>query len=165
MKGYLWSPARIANSHQTPQRRFVFLSSFFGMIKAVGLVEDWSVRWQLSVKLPDVVWGVGTRALLGFVFTLASRLRQQQVKLLQIMARGQPSQLSRQCRLMPSAQSFRNSKFLSSFFAFIIPFGLSALYRHKMVLFKAGWKDDWIDEWSTFKELLLLDCQKGLSWY
>lgn len=154
MKGYLWSPARIDNSHQTPQRLFVFLSSFFGIIKVVGLLENftWSSEWQFSVKPPNMVWDadVDTCTLLSFVFTPVFRPSQQQVKLLQIMARGQLLQLCCQCCLMQTAQSLRNSKFLS-FFAiiFIILFVLSTFYTDTKWCFSMmdGWIDGWVHGW------------------
>lgn len=50
--------------------------------------------------------------LLSFVFTLAFGLSQQHVKLLQIIAWGQPLLLSVRCCLILSAWSLWNSKFL-----------------------------------------------------
>lgn len=120
---------------------------FFMMIKDVlgvgGLT--WLRFWQFCIRQSVVVlWTVHTNISihtdwLSFVFALVFSRSQQQVKLLQIIASGQPLLLSVRCRLILSACSLWDSKFLLlSFFSCCESFQtncFSQVFRYKQWLF------------------------------
>lgn len=95
-----------------------------------------------------------TCARLSFVFTPVFRLSQQQVKLLQIIARGQPLQLSLQCCLMRSAPSLRNFKFLLFYF---ISFSIICIIPFVPAAFYTDTKWRFLMDGSTKKGLILSD--------
>lgn len=162
MKGYLRSPTHITNSHPMPRRLFVFLSFFFGVIKAVGFCEEFYL-----IRTRAVVCGAGkgdvkcrrghTHARLSFVFTLAFHTQPAAGKSSANYSPG--AAFAAQPSMLFDAICLEFEKLVSLIYLFIylyilaiIPFVPTALLWYKMS--ENGWMNE-LQMQSAFKGLLL----------